>query len=51
MLREWDESSKTAGVSQTYLEKYVRNVPDHQAYLELIGTERLDKAKGRREVR
>jgi hypothetical protein len=51
MLHEWVESSKTAAGSQAYLDKYIHCVRDHRAYVELIGAERLDKAKGRREVR
>lgn len=49
ILREWVESSKTEEGSQAYLNKYVHGVEDHQAYLELIGPERLDRVKELRE--
>ncbi len=50
ILREWVEASKTVEGSQAYLKKYIWDVNDHQAYLELIGSERLGRAKDAREV-
>lgn len=51
ILREWVESSKTEEDSQTYLDKYIRGISDHRAYLDLIGAERLNRARDLREVR
>jgi acyl CoA:acetate/3-ketoacid CoA transferase alpha subunit len=51
LLREWVESSKTADASQAYLNRYVHGINDHQAYLKLIGEERLRRAQDAREVR
>lgn len=51
ILREWVESSKTEQGSSAYLDKYVHAVKDHQAYLDMIGAERLDRARDLREVR
>ncbi|MFN2270455.1 MAG: CoA transferase subunit A [Anaerolineae bacterium] len=51
MLREWVESSKTEEDSQVYLDKYIRGISDHRAYLDLIGAERLNRARELREVR
>jgi acyl CoA:acetate/3-ketoacid CoA transferase alpha subunit len=51
VLREWIESSKTVEGSQAYLDKYVYAVQNHQAYLDLIGQERLDRMVAMREVR
>jgi acyl CoA:acetate/3-ketoacid CoA transferase alpha subunit len=50
ILREWVESSKTVEGSQAYLDRFVYGLEDHQAYLELIGAERLNRAKELREV-
>jgi hypothetical protein len=51
ILREWVDSSKTVEGSQAYLNKYIHAVPNHRAYLDLIGPSRLDQAKKLREVR
>jgi len=51
LLREWVEASKTEEASRAYLDKYVYGVRNHQAYLELIGQERLDRVVEMREVR
>lgn len=40
-IREWVEGSKTEVGALEYLRKYVYSVPDHDAYLDLIGRERL----------
>jgi acyl CoA:acetate/3-ketoacid CoA transferase alpha subunit len=51
ILREWVESSKTSEGSRAYLEKYIYAIKDHQAYLDLVGPERLEQARNGREVR
>jgi 3-oxoacid CoA-transferase subunit A/glutaconate CoA-transferase subunit A len=51
ILKEWVESSRTVEGSQAYLEKYIYNINDHQAYLARIGEERLMRARETREVR
>jgi hypothetical protein len=45
IIREWVEASKTADGAQSYLKKYIYDLPDHAAYLEMMGQERLEKAK------
>jgi hypothetical protein len=39
------EASKTVEGTQAYLERYIYSLPDHQAYLALIGAERLQALK------
>jgi glutaconate CoA-transferase subunit A len=43
LIREWVQASKTPEASLAYLYKYVYQVPDHAAYLDLVGHERLEK--------
>ena len=50
-IREWVEASRTAEGGQAYLDKYVYNLPDHAAYLDLVGQERLAQAVSDRERR
>jgi acyl CoA:acetate/3-ketoacid CoA transferase alpha subunit len=50
-IREWVEASRTSEGGQAYLDKYVYNVPDHAAYLDLVGQERLAQAVSDRERR
>jgi acyl CoA:acetate/3-ketoacid CoA transferase alpha subunit len=50
-LREWVEASKTEQGTQTYLDKYVYGVANHQEYLELIGPERLGQLRAEEEGR
>jgi acyl CoA:acetate/3-ketoacid CoA transferase alpha subunit len=50
-IREWVEASRTAAGGQAYLDKYVYNLPDHAAYLDLVGQERLARAVSDRERR
>lgn len=40
-IREWVEASREVETTRAYLDKYVHRVPDHQAYLALIGEDRL----------
>ena len=51
LIREWVASNKTAEGAQEYLNTYVHGVADHQAYLDLIGRERLDRLIEKRERR
>ncbi len=48
-IREWVAASEEPYTTQQYLEKFIYGVKDHQAYLELIGAERLENLKSRRE--
>jgi acyl CoA:acetate/3-ketoacid CoA transferase alpha subunit len=50
-IKEWVDMSATAEGAQVYLDKYVFNVRDHAAYLELVGKERLEQAVETRERR
>jgi hypothetical protein len=43
------EAAKEPQTTQTYLEKYIYGVSDHQEYLELIGAEQLESLKSGRE--
>ncbi|MBM3129457.1 MAG: CoA transferase subunit A [Chloroflexi bacterium] len=51
VYREWIDASQTAEGAQAYLDKYVYNVPDQRAYLDLIGETRLAELVTRREKR
>ncbi len=51
IYREWINTSQTADGARAYLEKYVYNIKDHQAYLDLIGEARLAELVARREKR
>jgi glutaconate CoA-transferase, subunit A len=44
-IREWIEASQKAETTQAYLDKYIHNVADHHAYLDLIGMDRLNMLK------
>ena len=44
-IKEWVEASKDPETTQTYLDKYIYGVKDHQEYLALIGEERLQYLK------
>jgi len=41
-IREWVDASKDPGTTGAYLDRYIYGVKDHQAYLDLVGRERLD---------
>jgi 3-oxoacid CoA-transferase subunit A/glutaconate CoA-transferase subunit A len=51
VIREWIESSKTAEGATAYMDKYIYGVANHQAYMELIGDERLSQLVEEREKR
>jgi acyl CoA:acetate/3-ketoacid CoA transferase alpha subunit len=44
-IKAWVEASTSAESTRAYLEKYVYDVPDHQAYLRLIGEVRLGELR------
>lgn len=44
-IREWVEAAKTEETAQAYFQKYIFSVPDHQAYLDLIGHEHLESLR------
>ncbi|MBN1668603.1 MAG: CoA transferase subunit A [Anaerolineales bacterium] len=44
-IKAWVEASATPEGTQAYLQKYIHDLPDHQAYLELVGAERLQQLK------
>ncbi|MCJ7715774.1 MAG: hypothetical protein MUO54_04545, partial [Anaerolineales bacterium] len=44
-IKSWVEASKDPDTTQKYLQKYIYDLKDHQAYLELIGSERLQELK------
>lgn len=50
-IREWVEKSKTPEGAQDYLQKTVYGLPNHAAYLEQVGRERLDRCVALRERR
>lgn len=51
VYREWITASQTAEGARAYLAKYVFDVPDQRAYLDLIGAARLAELVARRERR
>jgi len=50
-IKDWVVASKTPESAQAYLDKFIHDIPDHQAYLDFIGKERLDAAVADRERR
>ena len=50
-IKEWVDRSATPEGARDYLQKYIFDLQDHQAYLDLIGKERLEQAVQDRERR
>lgn len=50
-IKEWVDMSATDDGAKAYLDKYIHSVPDHAAYLGMIGEERLKIAVKNRERR
>lgn len=50
-IKEWVDMSASAEGAKEYLDKYVFDVKNHEAYLELVGKERLQQAVENRERR
>lgn len=50
-IRAWVEASQTVDGASGYLNRFIHSVPDHLAYLNLIGEERLAKLRGEAERR
>lgn len=50
-IRTWVEASQTVDGASGYLNRFIHSVPDHMAYLNLIGEERLAKLRGEAERR
>ncbi|NQS91757.1 MAG: CoA transferase subunit A [Chloroflexi bacterium] len=44
-IKAWVEASKDPETTQAYLQKYIYDVKDHQAYLDLIGSKHLRTLK------
>lgn len=44
-IKAWVEASRSPETTQAYLQKYIYDLKDHQAYLDLIGEERLQALK------
>ncbi|MCJ7701219.1 MAG: hypothetical protein MUO62_06515 [Anaerolineales bacterium] len=44
-IKKWVQASKTVEGTQAYLEEYIYNLADHQAYLDWIGHDRLQYLK------
>ncbi len=44
-IREWVEAAKEEESTQIYFQKYIFGVADHQAYLDLIGRDRLESLR------
>jgi glutaconate CoA-transferase, subunit A len=42
-IKAWVEASKDPETTQVYLQKYIYDLKDHQAYLDLIGSQRLQE--------
>jgi len=50
-IKAWVEASATDEGAQAYLKEWVYDLPDHQAYLNKVGQERLDRLVAGRERR
>jgi acyl CoA:acetate/3-ketoacid CoA transferase alpha subunit len=44
-IKAWVEASRDPETTQAYLQKYIYDLKDHQAYLDLIGKRRLQELK------
>jgi acyl CoA:acetate/3-ketoacid CoA transferase alpha subunit len=44
-IKAWVEASRDPETTQAYLKKYIYDLEDHQAYLDLIGADRLQELK------
>ncbi len=44
-IKSWVEASKDPETTQAYLQKYIYDLKDHQSYLDLIGSQRLQELK------
>lgn len=44
-IREWVEASRDPETTRTYLQRRVHDLPDHHAYLAMIGEERLQRLR------
>ena len=44
-IREWVEASKNPHTTESYLDRYIYSVRDHEEYMDLIGLEHLDTLK------
>jgi len=42
-IREWVRASELPETTQSYLDKYIYAVKNHQEYLELVGRDRLEE--------
>ena len=40
-IRAWVKANETAEGAESYLQEYVYGLPDHQAYMEMVGEERM----------
>lgn len=47
-IKAWVEAANTAEGAQAYLQEWVYDLPDHQAYLDKVGQARLDELVERR---
>jgi hypothetical protein len=50
-IKAWVDASATDEGAQTYLKEWLYDLPDHQAYLDKVGQERLDRLVQGRERR
>ena len=50
-IKEWVDMSASAEGAKEYLDKYIFSVKNHEAYLELVGKDRLQQAVDNRERR
>lgn len=50
-IRAWVTASETAEGAADYLSRFIYSIPDHSAYLDLIGSERLEKVRQEAEKR
>lgn len=50
-IKAWVEASQTDAGAQAYMKEWIYDLPDHPAYLEKVGRERLDRLVAGRERR
>jgi glutaconate CoA-transferase subunit A len=50
-IKAWVDATQTEEGSRAYLQEWIHDLPDHQAYLAKVGQDRLEGLVARREIR
>ena len=50
-IKAWVDASKSEDSAQAYLQEWIYDLPDHQAYVDKVGVDRLERLVDGREQR